>query len=277
MIRFDAYSATTTAAKPPDLVSILFESSGFSGVTMSQGRGFHTFGERVACKDESGEEIGAVMWGGRQGDRCMIEVKGTSTPAAVSRLRERFEHRVTRVDSCADFDTPTAFDDLLRSCLQVKKAHRLKGSKLGDWEDFPEDGRTMYLGAPSSVSRVRLYEKGKQPEYRHLGREHWTRIEVQVRPAKEAKHSYAQATPEEVWGASNWTRELAALVLEHHIDPHPAGTTYRLTERDRALSWMCRQYGAHLLDLAKDLGGWDCVGLTLSEIISQQAGRPPRR
>ena len=271
MIRFDAYSATTTAAKSPELVGILAEAAGLGSFTMHQGKGFHTFGERVALKDHSGSEIGSVMWGGRQGDRCMIEVKGETTPGAVKRLRERFEHRVTRVDSCADFDTPTAFDELLGHCLEVKKSHRLKGSKLGDWEDFPEDGRTMYLGSPSSVSRVRLYEKGKQPEYRHLGRDHWTRIEVQVRPAKEAKAAYAEATPEQVWGASGWTRELAARVLQQHVDPHPAGTTYRLTERDRALAWMCRQYGAHLVELAQDLGGWECVGLTLSEIIREQA------
>ena len=201
----------------------------------------------------------------------MVEVKGEATPKAVEAIRERFQHRCTRVDACADFDAPGSFERLLEACQDIKQGHKLKGEKQGDWDDFPELGRTLYLGARASVCRVRLYEKGKQPEYRHLERNDWTRIEVQVRPAKEAKSEFSRLSPSEVWGASAWTRELAGKVLQEHIDPHPAGTTYRLTQRDAALEWMCKQYGAHLVDLANDLGGWDCVGLTLREIISAQA------
>ena len=58
------------------------------------------------------------------------------------------------------------------------------GGKAGDWDDFPEKGRTLYLGSQSSPVRMRLYEKGLQPEYAHLNRPNWARIEVQVRPAK---------------------------------------------------------------------------------------------
>jgi hypothetical protein len=275
MIRFDAYSATTTAAKPQDLVQILVDQAGLLNVGVSMGKGFHTFAERIAVKDSSGSEYGSVMWGGRQGDRCMIEVKGERTPGAVDAIRGAYPHRVTRVDACADFDESGAFEALLGPCIEVKKAHRLKGSKAGDWDDFPEDGRTLYLGSTASAVRVRLYEKGKQPEYRHLQRENWARIEVQARPAKEHKSEYSHLSPADVWGASTWTRELAARVLAEHIDPHPAGTTYRLTERDRALQWMCKQYGLHLVSLAQDLGGWDCLGLTLGEMISE-AGRKKR-
>jgi DNA relaxase NicK len=271
MIRFDAYSATTTAANHQQLVQLLVDQAGLFNVGFSQGKGFHTFGERIAVKDASGAEYGSVMWGGKQGDRCMIEVKGEHTPSAVEALRSRFHHRVTRVDSCADFDAPGAFEALLGPCTEVKKAHRLKGSKAGDWDDYPEDGRTFYIGSTASAVRVRLYEKGKQPEYRHLGRDHWTRIEIQARPSKDAKAGFAHLSPTEVWGASGWTRELAGRVLAEHVDPHPAGTTYRLTERDSALRWMCKQYGAHLLSLAQDLGSWDCLGLTLREMIEENS------
>jgi hypothetical protein len=34
---------------------------------------------------------------------------------------------------------------------------------------------------------------------------------------------------------------------------------------------MCKQYGQHLMGLAQDLGGWECVGLTLNEILADQA------
>lgn len=273
MIRFDAYSATTTAAKSQDLVQILVDQAEFEGVKLSMGKGFHTFGERISVKDSSGSEFGSVMWGGRQGERCMIEVKGERTPKAVEAIRGAFPHRVTRVDACADFDVLGAFESLLAPCIEVKKAHRLKGSKAGDWDDFPEDGRTLYLGSTASAVRVRLYEKGKQPEYKHLDKPNWARIEVQARPAKEHKTEFASLSAADVWGASTWTRELAGRVLAEHIDPHPAGTTYKLTERDSALRWMCKQYGAHLLDLAQDLGGWDCVGLTLREMISESKSK----
>jgi hypothetical protein len=269
MIRFDAYTATTKAAKFHDLVGLLIGAAGDEYST-NQGHGFHTFGHRIAVKDSSGSEVGAVQWGGRQGELSMIEVKGEKTPQVAQALREQYWHRVTRVDACADFDAVGAFDRLLGPCLDVKKEFRLKGSKLGDWEDFPEDGRTLYLGAPSSVTRVRLYEKGKQKEYVHLERENWVRIEVQVRPLKDAKASFATVSPADVWGASAWSRELAGRVLHEHIDPHPAGTVYRLSERDTALRWMCKQYGAHLLGLAAELGSWDCVGLQLKHILSEQ-------
>lgn len=272
VVRFDAYSATTQAAKSEQMVQVLMDAGGLSSFEkITQGKGFHTFGERIGVKDHTGTEWGSVMWGGRQGDRVMIEVKGERTPKAVEALRSRFPHRCTRVDACADFDAPRAFERLYRACKAVKRGHRIIGGKAGDWDDFPEKGRTLYLGAQSSPTRMRLYEKGKQPGYTHLERPNWTRIEVQVRPAKDAKDVFASLDPLQVWGAARWTRDLAASVLKEHVDPHPAGTTWQLSERDTALGWMCRQYGAHLVSLAQDLGGWDCLGLTLREILDEQS------
>lgn len=270
MVRFDAYTATTKAAKPDDLMQLLMDVGGLAGFEkISKGKGFHTFGERVALNDGCGEWA-SVQFGGSQGDRVMIEVKGERTPSAVEALRERFDHRCTRVDACADFDAPRAFERLYRACNRVKKANKIIGGKFGDWEDFPEKGRTFYLGASSSPTRMRLYEKGKQPEYAFLERPDWARIEVQVRPQKDSKFIFTRLSPVEVWGASRWTRDIAATVLKEHVDPHPAGTVYRKTERDRAIEWMMKQYGAHLVSLAEELGGWDCVGLTLKEVLKSQ-------
>lgn len=270
-MRFDAYTATTTEATVSDVMSA---SAGvfslFTDMKLRQGKGFHQFGERLAIMEE-GHEVMAVQWGGNHGDRVMVEVKGERTPAAVEAFRAAFPHRVTRVDACVDFDAPAAWGGLYGACMDIKRLHRLKGSKMGDWEDFPEEGRTLYLGSKNSQVRARLYEKGKQKEYLHLSRPDWVRLEAQVRPATpEQKEEYSHLSPLEVWGASKWTRELAAAVLREHVEPHPAGSTYRLSQRDAALAWMCKQYGAHLVSLCEDLGGWDCVGLTLSEIIEAQ-------
>jgi hypothetical protein len=276
MVRFDAYTATAEGVKPSDVVGWFFEDAGgASNLRVTMGRGFHTFGERLSLRDDTGQEVGAVAYGGRQGERIMFEVKGERTPGLVERLRRSAEHRCTRVDACADFDRPGAWEELLAPVLQVKEQHKLYGEKRGDWE-FPELGRTQYLGANSSAVRARLYEKGRQPEYRHLERFDLCRLEIQVRPAKDAKTEYSKLGPLEVWGASKWTRELAATVLQEHVDPHPAGTVRRDTTRDRALRWMALQYGPHLVSLADDLGGWDVLGLTLGEMVRDERLRARR-
>jgi hypothetical protein len=268
MVRFDAYTATTSGPKPGEFIGLVFR----HGDEIKQGKGFHTFAERAAIRNEYGEEVAAVQWGGRQGDRVMVEVKGERTPEVVERLRSHFPHRCTRVDSCADFERPGAFEELLRPVLRAKSDFKLYGERRGDWE-FPELGRTQYLGADSSAVRARLYEKGKQPEYRHLNRPNLCRLEIQVRPQKEAKTAYATLAADEVWGASKWTRQLAADVLEQLLDPHPPGTVRRDSKRDQALRWMASQYGPHLVSLAADLGGWDVLGLTLKEMVSESKVR----
>lgn len=275
MLRFDGYSATTLGAKPADLVDMLMSAAPMAIDQIKQGKGFHTFAERVAIKSPCGSEFASVMWGGKvQGDRVMLEVKGEHTPPVVQAFRERYEHRVTRVDSAADKDAPGAFLELLEACSAIKQAHRLKGEKQGDWEDFPEEGRTLYLGSRQSACRVRLYEKGKQPEYRHLERPDWVRLELQVRPdSQHSKVEYSRLTPAEVWGASKWTRELAAKALQNHVDPHPAGTIYKRTSDEAAIEWLCQQYAGPLGRLALDLGGWDNVGRTLGEVIARQKRR----
>lgn len=263
-LRFDGYSATTQAANPHQLIALFGE-----GFTQREGRGYHSFGHKVSIVDESGTEAGSVMWGGAQRDRSMIEVKGEHSPRVVEALRGAFPHRATRLDACADFDAPGAFERLDAACVAIKGKFRLKGEQRGDWLDFPELGRTRMLGGVSAVSRLRLYEKGKQPEYVHLAKPDWARIEAQVRPAKDAKDAFAKASPQDVWGASPWLRELAGLVLLEHIDPHPAGTIWRKTSLEHRLTWICRQAGPTLLELLAEVGTWECLGLTLGEKVRE--------
>lgn len=267
MVRFDAYTATTTEVGYGRLEA-LFP----AGLTVKEGRGFHQFGHRLSFKDHTGAEVGSVQWGGQHADACrsMIEVKGEHTPEVVERLRSLCEHRVTRMDSCADFDAPGAFKRLLGACMRVKRRHRIRGRREGDWQDFPELGRTQYLGSTTSATQLRLYEKGRQPEYVHLGRPDWVRAEVQVRPLLHAKREYSTVSPLGAWGASAWSEELGKEILADHIDPHRADSTWRHSDRDRALLWMCRHYGKHLASLAEDLGSWECLGLTLQEMTKEE-------
>ena len=275
MVRFDAYTATGHDIDVSAVLGWLF-SDGW-GQSLHQGAGFHTFKERIWVTDSAGDQIGAVQYGGaRQGDRVMVEVKGEHTPRVVEALRSACEHRCTRADVCADFDAPGAYGRVLKFVVEVKKAHKLYGERRGDWEDHPEKGRTQYLGASSSPIKARLYEKGLQPEYAHLAMPNWVRLELQVRPQKDAKAEYSKLAPIDVWGASKWTRELAAAVLLEHVDAHPAGTVYKLTDRDHKLRWMLRQYGPALVSLVEDCGGWDVAGLTLQEMLRDMKQRARR-
>lgn len=262
--RFDAYTATTMDLSPTDAVHCLMQ----PGDEVKEGRGFHTFGTRCSVKGGDGLEVGAVSWGGKQGTRVMIEVKGERSPEVVDRIR-RVPHRVTRMDSCVDWDQLGAWDYALGLCATIKERTGLYGEKRGDW-DQPDLGRTFYLGAPSSAVRFRLYEKGKQPEYRHLLRPDYVRAEVEIRPAKEAKDGFATVSAREAWGASPWTREMAATWLIGEVEPCPPGNMRREVQRDRALRFMAGQYGHHLRSLHDDLGSWECVGLTLRDMIAEE-------
>lgn len=265
--RFDAYTATTRVLTVNQAMSCIH----FPDDAIKHGHGFKGFEHRISFIDNDKREVGSIQHGGMHGELVMLEVKGERTPQFVDRLRSVAEHRCTRVDSCVDFEEPGAFDKLLSMCLQVKKDHRLKGSKAGDWDDFPEEGRTLYLGAQTSVARSRLYEKGKQPEYRHLNRPDYCRVELQVRPAKDAKDTYSLASAEDVWGASKWTRQLAASMLEAKVSPLPAGSVRRDTVRDHALRFMCKQYGLHIQSLRTELGSDEELGKVLAQMVREQS------
>lgn len=265
MVRFDAYTATAEGLNPSHFVEFLADFH--AGDVVKSGAGFHHFGERLAVYDDTGAQVGACHYGGSHGARVMCEVKGERTPLAVDWIRQH-QHRCTRVDSCVDFERPGVFEELRTHVERARSAHGIYRQNLGDW-DQPELGRTVMLGAPTSAVRVRLYEKGKQPEYRHLGRTDYVRLEIQVRPQKQAREVFSTVSAVDVWSASRWTRQIAAEAMGIHLQATPAGTVWRERDIDRAISHMAGQYGAHLVGLASHLGGWEELGRRLGEMVEQ--------
>lgn len=265
MPELDAYSATARSVKPETFLGMLWK----PGFEVREGRGFHGFERRVSVKcEQTKDEVGAVSFGGTHGDLVMVEVKGAWTASAVECIRREVpDHNCTRVDSCHDADVPSAWDDFLSIMLDVKAVHKLKGEKRGDW-DYPNDGRTLYLGAPTSPVRVRLYEKGKQPEYRHAGRPNWVRVEAQVRPQKEARKAYSGLSAAEVWGASKFTREIAVRAFALEAGVFPAGGVKKENDLERRLHWLIEQYAPTLLEFRQAVGSWDCVGRSLDEMVT---------
>lgn len=275
MPEFDAYSATTRAAKAETFLGMLWK----PGFEVREGRGFHGFERRISVKcGQTRDEVGAVSFGGTHGDLVMVEAKGFVTSEVIERIRQEVpDHNCTRVDSCHDADVPGAWDDYLAIVQDVKAKYRIVGEKRGDWDHHPELGRTMYLGATSSPVRLRLYEKGKQPEYRHACRENWVRIECQVRPQKDARQAYSTVSASDVWGASKFTREIAARAFALDTGLFPAGGVKKENDLERRLRWMVMQYAPTLLELREAVGTWECVGKSLEEMVkAQKRGRKGR-
>lgn len=268
MVVFDGYTASVRGVGFRELCALVDGEA----VKAVSGRGKYGYGERISFRDSSGAEVAAVSYGGMNAKTPMIECKGDGAQIIVPAIRAAFpSHSCSRVDAAYDVSKPGAFDELLVEVLAVKAKHKLKGEKRGDWDDHPEDGRTMYLGAPTSPVRARLYEKGLTKGYRALGHRDWARLEVQVRPTKEAKKLFATLTPVEVWGASRSTRDLAARVLGLKLEPFPAGTVRKESSTERKRRNLVNQYGRPLLGWIDEAGDLDSFRAQVMALV------PPSR
>ncbi|MEG3005802.1 MAG: hypothetical protein RR878_12725, partial [Anaerorhabdus sp.] len=78
-MRFDAYTATTKEADHRGLADLVKGLTFGEQITVKEGKGMHTFGNRLGFRDESGTEFANIMWGGAQ-QFTYIEVKGERTP-----------------------------------------------------------------------------------------------------------------------------------------------------------------------------------------------------
>jgi hypothetical protein len=269
-MRFDWYQATI----PEHHLTIIdaFQSLLVPGSSVDVGRGRHNYHESFTIKDKAGDRVALVLAGGPNG-YPNVTSSGLMAEKASKLIRSRWpEHAVTRMDAAEDFSDVGAFEMLEAVCRDVTKSHGVKGRAIVP--DDPADGRTYYMGAPSSDVQARLYDKGaelrkKLPEARHHEvPEALTRLEVQVRPRKEWRKSAAKLTSCQVWGFSGWSSELARKAFQMELEriEMQAG---RETAFERTHRYMLRQYGNHLRMLFEDFGSWDLVGRNLGEDLAK--------
>jgi DNA relaxase NicK len=238
----------------------------------------------------------ATVWLGGKGVYPHAFASSDDTDAFVDLVRGTWpdRHLVTRLDAAQDFNEARAYDRLRPVTRRIAKRHRLKFPKYVD-DLNPMAGRTQYVGGTSSDYRVRLYEKGWEQVAKLLAGfksgipiqcidsvtnkstgeklkpENWTRIELQVRPRQEeGRRVAAVATPEQVWGFSTWTHELALEAMALDLE-RICIRTKRVSKDDVALAWMCRQYGSLLMRLRDDLGDFSAVGKQIEYVIQEQA------
>ena len=169
------------------------------------------------------------------------------------------------------------FEKLTDSLIEHGRRNRVKVSTVGDWlTDKSLDGRTLYLGAPTSSASIRLYEKGKQianqiftkngyvvPEDFPLD---WVRLELQLRPKKQQKIKAASDDLANFWGYANWTKEVADDVFSLDV-PRVKADEWKQTDDERVMMWLAKQYGNFFSRLLDKKGSWASVGEEIGRYV----------
>lgn len=276
-MRFDWYQATVPE-NPIVLVEALLAQLAPDG-SVDEGPGRHNYRQSFTVRDREGDRVALVLAGGPNG-HPNVTASGTACDAFVPAVRAAWpEHRVTRADVAEDFAGEGSYEALEGCCRAVGAAAGVKGRAIVP--DDPADGRTYYMGAPSSDVRVRLYDKTAEAR-RHLAPEahatipdHWARLEVQVRPRKQWKDAAAHLEARAFWGFARWTTDLAAKALQLDVEriEMQAG---RESDHDRAVRFLIQQYGPTLLRMHQEHGDWQAVGLQLGYLVHEQWERRRR-
>jgi hypothetical protein len=227
------------------------------------------------------ETLAKVLHSGMDGGDPHVVVTGAASDELVPVLRDGWPvHRVTRMDSAQDFsdDAEGAFRwasgfDYVREVLlkiagtkhQVQEMSSVKNGHLS---------RTVYIGAPASRVRVRLYEKGQFE--RQKGNEDadggWYRLEAQIRPTGHpARDRAASLDATEAWGQSPLLRTLAQEVMGLDVQP-VAMQQKRDPDYERALHFLVKQYGPTLEKAMENEGSWQEVGRLLGVVVTAEQG-----
>lgn len=249
-MNFDYYTAGIEA-NPDHVIGHLESSYDLCSVIPSTPKNGY---ERAYSVSRGETVLARVQYGGPSvGTRVWVSASGDKAPEFAGIIRAGFPvHSLLRADVAIDYCEPGAWESLYNLGLQTADMFKLKARHVGDYHRA-EDGRTLYVGSRSSPAMQRIYEKGKQTG----GDPDHVRSELELKPQNaNAKLAYASATPEQMWMATKWTQHvLRVLTGLTGMQPAPPGTVRTMTDHERAISFMGKQYGkiiAHQLEL---LGG----------------------
>lgn len=280
MARFDWYQGTVPGEVEAICQALQQGAAGFRGAweplpTAPHG---YAFGRRLV--DAEGP-CARVWWGGMHQAPHVVS-SGESAPLVAGVLRQHFpDHTVSRADVCIDYAEPGAYERLQGITLGIAEARRVKVGTAGD-HLLTMRGRTLYLGATSSHTRLRLYDKADELR-EQFARDpvrlaevppQLARLEVQVRPhTPQAKAAAASVEPMALMGSAAWTRELMHQVAGLELEPFEVARPWRQADDDRAYAALLAQYGGLLQRVCADLGTWDMVGRQIGHDLAERAKR----
>lgn len=268
--RFDWYQSTVMVQCPQDsgLVDVLLRAWPLSDWVPARNLNGYTRGGAISRGDRI---LCHVCWGGQTGVSC----KSTSdeSPVLAQALAEfRTTHRPTRVDSCVDWCEPGLFDSLSGELIRYAQENRLSINQQGDW--VRGEARTLYVGSKDSPVRLVLYEKG----YEQGGDapKDWVRLEVRIRPKSEWRERVARWSADEVFCAG-WVPDALAALGWDDLAKRVVGTVWKVSDDQRALAALCRQYGNLLGRLVQDVGSAEALGVLLVNQVNAQKAAPGAR
>jgi hypothetical protein len=261
--RFDWMQATVHD-EPEQVIALLSDTLGGQSTPGRGLNGYHA--SHFVKRDE--ETLARVLHGGPNGYPHIIAT-GAPSDEVVPVIRTAWSgmHEVTRMDSAQDFDDDGGYDRLTAVLLDVAGRYGL----TTDYRESVVNGqrsRTLYIGAPSSRVRLRLYEKGC---FEHqLGNAaaslDWCRLEAQIRPTGVgARRNAAELDAIEAWGMSKWLRDIAEQAMELDVE-RVVMQIKREPDYARALRALERQYGGILARALEVEGSWESVGRLIGVI-----------
>jgi hypothetical protein len=254
---FDWYQATVLRHAPPAVCSAL--QNGFDLADLAPARPQHGY-QRGAEVKRGSATLARIWFDGNPG--VHVQGSGPNSEVVAQVLRDLGEHRVTRADVCLDWHQSGLFDRLAYGLIAYALDHDITIIQQGDWERG--QSRTLYLGGPKAAVRLVLYEKGWEQRakgYPDAPLE-WTRLEVRVRPEKEARVMVSTWAPSRFLGAARWLSGALAHVGLGQWAAQVVTKGWRPSETERARAACLRAYGRTLADWAAEVGGerlWDCI------------------
>ena len=220
------------------------------GVLVLPGKGgFQGWQNSLESFDGEGFKVGTVYFGGRED----VHVQTTGSEADVSRwaVVGIGGAKTARVDTRVD--TTVSWRKLEGLVEEASLSYGSRIYEVSSRERGQSLGRTLYLGAPSSRVRVRVYEKwleapGEFPDGTN-------RVEVQLRPHTKAKERVSSWAPSETFCASRTTRELAQLLGDKCAPERTIRTAKPTPDLERTLEAMGEQYGGAVARWLEHSGG----------------------
>lgn len=248
-MQFDWYQATI-AAPPSTILDAAMADLPNAHEIVHEARGGAGYSNSAKILDRGGDTLAFMLHGSKT---AAPNLRGTSHRAVpVSELIRRHwpDHAVSRVDVAEDMTEEGLFRRIETQMRTIARAHSIE-SGLAFVPDDLDKGMTYRVGAPSSATLVRLYEKGREMLSKGTCTvedfdPHHVRIEIQCRPQKAAKKRFATLDPVEAWGSSKWTQHLAAAVMALDVErlnlrPRDA------TDWDRTQMHLVHQFGNHMM------------------------------
>lgn len=226
----------TTVELAAQMVRALLAGAGAGAGVEDGGKGLQGWQESVAVYDGEGYAVGRVYFGGRTD----VHVHATSAAADIARplVTGLYGAKTSRVDTRVD--TLVAFDDLAALLEEAAAGYGSVITRMESKVRGESTGRTVYLGAPTSAIRVRLYEKWLESPGQYV--EGTNRVEVQLRPASRVKGVVSGWTPAETFCASRVTRHLADKLTNEYAPTKTLHVARGVPELERTLAVMGDQY-----------------------------------